>query len=154
MPDLVAGADRAVTDWVIERIPESDPSSFWPCTTIGVVSGGRLIAGVVYHDWKPRYGTIELSMAADSPLWAKRPVIKSLLAYPFEQLGANKAFVVMPLDNERILKTVEHIGFTREAVLAHQLGPKRHAVVSRMLKADYVRLYGGIHGQEVHAVGS
>jgi len=154
VPELIAGADEYVVGWLIDRIPEAREGSFWPCTTIGVMVGDHLVAGVVFHDWKPQFGTMELSMAADSPIWARRKIIKSLLRYPFEQMGANKLFTVTPHENEAALKVNKHIGFVREAVLAHHLGPKRHAVVNRMLKADYDRLYGGMDGQEVWAVGS
>jgi RimJ/RimL family protein N-acetyltransferase len=150
MPELIAGLDRLVTDWVIERVPEADADSFWPCVAIGVASGDRLIAGVLFHDWRPQFGVIELSMAADSPIWARRSIIKTLLAYPFDQLGANKLFTVAPSENTAALKVNRHIGFTQEAILAHHLGPKRHAVINRMLRADYSRLYGDVDGQEVH----
>lgn len=151
MAELFAGADDLVATWVASRVPECSDDSFKPCVTIGVESGTRIIAGFVYHDYKPEFGTIEWSAAADSPVWARKEIIKSLLQYPFEQLGVFKLFSVIPLDNRRATASIEHIGFIREAVLAHQLGRGRHAAVYRMTKPKYLTLYGGVNGKEIHA---
>jgi len=129
-----------VARWTADLIPHV--SDFGPCIAIGVVSGDRLIAGVVYHDYQEQHGTIQLSMAAISPLWATKENIAELLRYPFEQLGCYKVFTAMPADNEKALKVNAHIGFKREAVLAHSFGKGRHAVIMRMLLPDYVRLFG------------
>lgn len=140
---LVFGADAEVARWVADHIPDVD--DFGPCTAIGVATD-RLIAGTVFHDYQPKFGTIQLSMAATSPIWARREIIAGLLSYPFEQLGCFKVSTITAHDNNRALKVNEHVGFKREAILAHQFGKKRHAVVMRLLRPDYLRLYGGSHG--------
>lgn len=141
---LLFGHDEEVAQWVMERIPEVD--TFGPCTAIGVVSEGRLIAGVVYHDYRERFKTISLSMAADSPMWARQDVIAALLAYPFGQLGAYKCRLAIPADNERSIKNNEHIGFRREAILAHEFGKGRHAHIYRMILPEFENLYGSGQG--------
>lgn len=105
------------------------------------MSGGRLIAGVVYHDYHHRFATVQLSIAAISPMWARKETITALLHYPFCQLKVFKVWTAMPHDNHAALKVNEHIGFKREAILAHQYGRKRHAIVTRMLQPDFHRLY-------------
>lgn len=142
MNELAIGFDDEMKRWVGARIPHVGEDGFGPCSTIGVVRGGRLIAGVVYHDYQEDHGTIQLSMAADSPLWARRETIAGLLKYPFEQLGVFKVWTATPADLIGALKVNHHIGFKREAILAHQFGPKRHGVICRLLKPDYWRLYG------------
>lgn len=69
-------------DWVAERIPHCT-RGFGECQAVGVLRGGNVIAGVVYHNWSPEFGTIELSAAADDRRWLTRPVIHEVLAYPF-----------------------------------------------------------------------
>ena len=101
-----------------------------------------MLAGVVYHDYQPEYGTIQLSMAAVNPMWARRENLRALLSYPFNQLGVFKAWIATASDNAHGLKTFEHIGFKREATLAHHFGMKRHAVICRMLRTEYDRLFG------------
>lgn len=147
MTELLFGCDAEIAQWVADRIPHVD--DFGPSRSIGVVSDGRLLAGCVYHDCQPRHETIQLSMAADSPMWARREVIAGLLAYPFVQLGFYKVWTATPADGEAALKVNKHIGFTREAILAHHFGRKRHAVINRMLRPDYERLFGENHGKIV-----
>jgi RimJ/RimL family protein N-acetyltransferase len=138
---LLIGCDEQVARWVVERIPHVD--DFGPSVGIGVVNEGRMLAGIVYHDYQPENQTIQLSMAAASPMWARRPIIAGLLKYPFEQLGVYKVWTGTPADNEKALKVNKHIGFKQEAILAHHFGPKRHGIVCRMLAPDYYRIYGG-----------
>lgn len=141
MNQLVFGHDAAIAAWVAERIPHVRGGDFGPCHAIGVANGNRLLAGLVYHEYIPDFGTIQLSMAADSPMWARRDTIAGLLHYPFRQLGVFKVWTATPRDNEAALRVNLHIGFTREAVLAHHFGRKRHGVICRMLEPDYSRLY-------------
>ena len=137
---LVLGEDEFIADWVCSQLPMV--SSFGPCTAIGVVSQNRLIAGCVYSDYRKRFGTIEMSIASISPMWARKENIAGLLRYPFEQLGVFKVYAASTLDNLKAIKANKHIGFTKEAVLAHQFGQGNHAVIMRMLRPDYERLYG------------
>lgn len=139
---VVCGHDEAISQWVAERIPHVGEGGFGPCAALAVVGRDKVLAGVVYHDYQPDHGTIQLSMAADSPMWAKRSNIKALLSYPFEQLGVFKVWTATPIDNTRAIVVNEHIGLKREATLAHHFGHKRHAVICRMLRPEYTRLYG------------
>jgi RimJ/RimL family protein N-acetyltransferase len=139
---IVYGHSEEIAEWVGLNIPHVGTAGFGPCTALGVVSSGKLIAGVVYHDYQPSCGTIQLSMAAVSPMWARRETIRDLLAYPFHQLGVYVVWTATPRDNEAALKVNLHIGFTKEAVLGHRFGPKRHAVICRMDKPVYIKRYG------------
>lgn len=141
MNELVFGCDVEMARWAAERIPHVRGGSFAPCSAIGVARNGRVIASVVYHDFQPRLGTIQLSMAAESPMWARRETIASLLHYPFRQLRVFKLWTAVPIDCEPALKAQDHIGFRREAVLAHHFGHKRHCVIARMLEPDFARLF-------------
>lgn len=135
---------KLLAPWVADRVAWcSGPEAFYPCSGLAVVRGDRVLAGVVYHDWHPYEGggVIEISMAADSPMWARRENIRALLHYPFRQVGAWKVRVTTPHTQTHNIKTFEHIGFTREAVLANEYGRKLHAWVGRMQRPDYSRLY-------------
>ena len=58
-------------------------ADFGHCRTAGIFDGSRMVAGVVFHNWSPEYGVIEVSAAADDPRWARRDVLKQLLGYVF-----------------------------------------------------------------------
>lgn len=141
---LLYGHSDEVAEWVMDRIPEVE--TFGPCSAIGVISDNRLIAGVVYHEYRAQYGTIQLSMAADSPMWARKDIIKALLDYPFGQLEVYKCRLAIPAYNAMSIRNNEHIGFTREAILAHEFGKGKHAHIYRMIKPDFDRLYGNEQG--------
>jgi len=140
---LVFGHDAAVADWVAERIPHMN-GQFRDFAAIGVAESGKLVAGVVYHDHYPRYRHIQISMAADSPRWAQRGVIRGLLAYPFVQLGCERVTLTVPHTSHRVLKFTKGIGFVSEGVLRRGFGDA-HAVVLGMLSRDYHKLMNRLH---------
>ena len=135
---LVYGHDDKIAEWTAGLIPHVD--EFEKYIGIGYVRHDRLIAGFVFNDYHSKFGTIQLSMAALSPMWARKDVIAEVLRYPFEQLGCHKVFTATPADNVKAIKVNAHIGFQKEAILAHQFGKKRHCVMMRMLLPDYNRL--------------
>jgi len=141
MISLITGHSDEVAAWVASHIPHV--SRFDRCEAIAVMSGHRIIAGVVYHDYQPAFRTIQISMAAVSPLWARKEIIAKLLQYPFEQLECYKCWTATPIDNTMAIKVNEHIGFKREAVCNSMFGKGRHGVLMRFLEPDYNKLYRG-----------
>lgn len=144
---------KDLAEWAARRIPHVGEAGFGPCWACGVVRGRALAAVVVYHDWQPEIGTIQVSMAARTPLWASRAVIRAILGVPFAGAfgaPARKVWAVMPSANERALKFNAGVGFRREAVLRHHFADGVHAIVASMLRSEYLRRYGElmIDGQE------
>ena len=137
---LIVGMDDYVARWVAEKLPHAP--DFGECTTMAAVSGNRILAGFVYTDYMKKYDTIQLSLAAASPRWAKRETMRGVLAYAFEQLGCFKVWLAIAIENDMMRRTTAHIGFTQEAILAHQFGENNHAVVERMLRPDFHRIFG------------
>ena len=137
---LVFDCDKSVGEWVAKRIPHM-LGEFENFRAIGVRDGNQPVAGVVYSDWIEDYGTVQISMAADTPRWAQRGIIKALLHYPFEQVGANKIWTATPETNERAMRFNFGIGLKKEAVLRHHFGKKRHAVIASMLRKEYGKRY-------------
>jgi hypothetical protein len=79
-PDL----NQALHDWACAKIDAT--RGLMPCTTMGVFHGPKLIAVLVYHNWNPEAGVIEISGAADSSRWLTRSVAWEMHAYPFNEL--------------------------------------------------------------------
>lgn len=132
-----------VTQWVLERLPEIRDLGFGPATAIGVCDKHNVpLMGIVFHSYLPQWSIMQLSMAADSPRWAHRSVIARILAYPFVTLGVNRLWAAHQHTNARAERLSKGLGFVREATLAHHFGQGKHAVVTRMLKKDFDRLYG------------
>lgn len=134
-----------VSDWVLARIPHV--TDFGVCQSIGVESNGKLVAGVVYHDYQPAFESIQISMAADSPVWARKEIIASLLDYPFNQLGCWMVFTLTPIDNDLAIRVNQHIGIEKKTVLPHAFGRKRHGVLCQMLRPAFLEKYGELSGK-------
>lgn len=60
----------------------------WPhYETLGVFDGPNLSAVMVYHNWYPKEGVIEISGAAVDRKWLTRRVLFEMFSYPFDRLG-------------------------------------------------------------------
>lgn len=140
---LVFDHDEAVGKWVASRIPHMLGDPFVKFVAVGIAIGNRPIAGVVFSEYHAVYKTMQLSMAADTPRWAQRGIIRGILNYPFEQQDINKLWTATPIENKRAIKFNQGVGFTREAILGHHLGEGNHAVICRMLRKDYIKRYKG-----------
>lgn len=131
--------NAALVRWCAERIPHVAGGDFGPAQAIGVVRHHRMAAVVVFHEWQPAFGTLQLSMAAETPSWASTAVLRGLFAHAFITQGANKLWTATPHDAERVLKFNRGVGMKAEATLRHHFGAKRHAVICSMLKAEWQR---------------
>lgn len=138
MPRLRVGDDEIVSQWTALRILHVD--TFGPCAAIGVESGGRLIAGCVYHDYQPTARTIQLSFAATKPWWARYETVRGPLRYPFTQLGVYRAYTLSHVGSP-MSALLPRLGFSVEAVLTAGFGPGTDAFMCRMLEPDYSALY-------------
>lgn len=143
MPVLIHNHSETLANWAATKIPHvpdgfGDPAKY---QAIGIASGpgerDELYAVVVFHDLQPTCRTVQISMAARSPKWATKGVLRALLWYPFVQLGVFKVWTATPSDNERALRFNEGIGFKREAALRHHGGPGRHCVVCSMIEPEW-----------------
>ncbi len=146
---MIFGHDEALAKWVASQIPHMTSNGFGPCKAIGVGTGetasDRLYAAVVYHEYVEHadgYKTCQVSIAAVTPRWAQRGIIRALLSVPFEQYGVDKLYSMMQFDNERAVRFNKGIGFKQEAVLSEHFGHKKHAIVTSMKKREYERVYG------------
>lgn len=143
-PRLLFGHDAQVADWVARTLPDHD--GFAPdVTALGVfdAAGSRVLAGVVYHDYRPTQQTCSMTIASESPMFATRGTIRAMLSVPFEQYGVFKVWVTTRGDNAKAQRFLKKVGFVREAILRHQFGPKIHAWVYGMTKPEFAKMYGG-----------
>lgn len=107
--------DKRVAEWVAQRIPGCG-SGFGNCQALGVIHKGRLIAGVVFHNWNPEAQIIEVSGAADDPRWFTRSVINTALGYVFDRLGCQMLIARQRLDNDRAREPWLAIGGEERAI--------------------------------------
>ena len=61
---------------------------FGNCVTMAVMDRERkMAAGLIFHNWEPESGVIEVTAAATSPKWATRSILRSALSYCFDDVG-------------------------------------------------------------------
>lgn len=135
---LLFEADHAVGEWVASRIPHIRGSAdFGPFRAIGVVNGGAILAGCIYHNWIEQYGHCEVSFAGHGR-WATRGIIRALLSVPFDQYGCRRISCITPHKGDVMaIDMLPRLGFTREGVLREFFAPKQHAVVFRLMRDEY-----------------
>lgn len=79
--------NEALGGFVASRL-WGDGRGFQTFGSIGIVDdGGTVVAAMIYHNWDPHAGVIEISGAADTAKWATRPVIREMFSIPFDQFG-------------------------------------------------------------------
>lgn len=77
--------DDRVAGWVARNI-EGCERGFGECRALGVAHKGDLVAGLVFHNWEPENGLIEISAAATHRGWMTRQVVNTAMEYVFDGL--------------------------------------------------------------------
>jgi len=138
LSDLILQMDKQVATWVWDKcsnvkfaLPDNSYKG------IGVSNSNGMLAGFVYSDWQPEFGTIEMSLAAVSPRWASRRIISFLLAYPFNDLDCQRISVVTSENNQKALRLAQGVGFVKEALIERHYGMNENAIVLRLFKEDW-----------------
>jgi RimJ/RimL family protein N-acetyltransferase len=103
-----------VADFVAQMIPHVRGHGFGKCCAIGVVNGDdELIAGIVYHNYVPEAGLIEMSAAAlPGHLWATRTTLKLMHQFPFLQCGCQMLLAKVLADNTRMLRQFAALNYS------------------------------------------
>lgn len=76
----------------VASLVEGCERGFGPCQAMGVLdSDGNLVAGVVFYNWSPEHGVIEMSAASITRRWLTRAVLRAMYGYAFDVLGCQAA---------------------------------------------------------------
>lgn len=138
MLGYVYGHDAAVCDFVSQMIPSCRMLGF-PDTSkaIGVIESGRLIAGIVYHNWDPEAKVIEISGAAlPHHYWLSRETIRRMYQYPFLQIGCQMVVQRNDAENERLLYMLARYGYSLIKI-PRMLGRDKDGVLACLTYEDW-----------------
>ncbi len=106
---IIADDPETVSAFVASLIPGCERG--WAnCKALGFVDGGALVAGVVYHNWSPEMGVIELSAASVNRSWLTRDRLKAIFGYPFDQLRCRIAIARISEHNARARRIWRSLG--------------------------------------------
>jgi RimJ/RimL family protein N-acetyltransferase len=113
MLGYVYGHDQEVAHSVAQLIPHCRRGFGPNVMAIGIVDEkGIMIAGLVYHNFDPDAGIIEISGAAlPGKYWLTRETLKHMYRYPFQVCGCQMVVQRTPADNERLLYVLLRYGY-------------------------------------------
>lgn len=115
---VLYGADFPVMVAVARRL---GVPGFKNYAALGIVRGGEVIGGVVFHDFSGH--DIEVTLAVDGGGWLKRSMLRRLLLYPFVQLGCIRASAMTPEDNRSARRLLDKLGAEPEGRHPGKFGP-------------------------------
>ena len=104
-------ANRTIADFVADHIAGCE-RGFADFTTMGVRENDALVAGVVFHNYAPEAGVIELSAASTSKRWLTRPVLRAMFGYPFDEIGCQMVVLRVSERNAGMIAIAERFGFS------------------------------------------
>lgn len=136
---LLAGHDAVVAEFVARLAPIEVPVWTNMAAAFGVIrDDGALVAGVVFDDWRPDFGTLQMSAAAVTSLAFRPQIVAEIGAFVFgKRNGVYRLWARTSIRNERAQRMLTGLGFTREAVSSHHYGPKHHATLWRLLRPEW-----------------
>jgi len=112
MFEFVYGHDAEIVRFIGQFIPTST-TNLGRCKTIGVIDGdGVLVAGLIYYDYKPAAGTIELGAASSTPRWLNRTTYRRMFEYPFIECGCQMVTVHASAEKEALLTLLARMNFS------------------------------------------
>lgn len=126
-------ADDQVAAWVAARIPDCQRGFGDCCRALGVEHKSRLVAGMVYHNWAPEWGIIEMSGAADDKRWMTRRVLHDIFAYPFSFCR----MVLAQHDVDNPARSIWQRLGANEYVIPALRGEDRDGVIATFSKAQW-----------------
>ncbi|OCO98928.1 MULTISPECIES: GNAT family protein [unclassified Ensifer] len=107
--------NRTIADFVAAHIAGCG-RGFADFTTMGVIDQGALVAGVVFHNYVPEAGVIELSAASVCKRWLTRQVLKGMFGYPFDELGCQMVALRVSEHNAGMIAIAERFGFSSHRI--------------------------------------
>jgi RimJ/RimL family protein N-acetyltransferase len=139
-PDLTGRIILDADEWALRlvcRVLEMQAQEFGQCRALAVAHQSTLVAGVVYHDYRPQHGDCQMTIASTSPRWAGRETIAYLLQYPFIELDCRRVSSTVRSDNLRALQMNVRLGFCVEGVRREFFAPGVDCIEFGMMREEW-----------------
>jgi len=110
------GHSATVSRFVADLIPGLE-RGFGENQSIGVIDkDGQLVAGLVYHNWEPEAGIIEISGASTTPRWFTRHIYQVMFDYPFLTCGCQMIVQRNSVKNEHLNAILRRWGYSEHLI--------------------------------------
>jgi RimJ/RimL family protein N-acetyltransferase len=108
--------DEAVGRFVGRFIPGGQ-RGFGEFRGVGFLdNAGRLEAGIVYHNWNPECGVVEVSAASLHRKWVTRDRLRAIFGTPFERFGCRMIVARTSERNEVVRRIWRSIGGSEHVI--------------------------------------
>ena len=124
---------RTLVEWASDRL---GLKSFGPCSVVGVHHGNKLVAVAVFSEY--RHPNIEITFVTESPRWASPKTVRTILSYPFLQLGCKRITAITEAANQPARAFLCRLGFCKEGEHPDAL-PTGMAITYGLLRKDAAR---------------
>jgi len=110
----VAEEKSKLPDWSLDEsvAPEGEHTASGPDAR----ADGTAAAGVVFFSYHPKFASIEIAAASETPRWLTRALVRQIMGYPFDQLGCLRVSAVTPRRAMPARRFLESFGFKREGL--------------------------------------
>ena len=116
-PEILYDADAEVAAWVFSQLPYAShciaelPKDWY--RAYGIVRGGKLIAGVVWHDLQKNLGDVQISIVGSGP-WITKDIANIIITTPFERFGVAHCTARHAASNETATVGIQRLGWIYE----------------------------------------
>lgn len=107
LPEVNRGAGEFVGMGLYEN-----PEAFEKYCSLTITRNGQPICGILYHNYQPDTGVVEMSIHSTSPRWMTRETVSKAMAVAYDQIGCQMAVARVSERNERAAQMLRGIGFT------------------------------------------
>ena len=118
------------------------------CQALGYADRTGLVAGILYHNWQPDAGVVEITSYAARHDWLTRGRLIEIFAYPFDRVGCRMAVARIAENNRRTRRIWRALG-ARETLIPDLRGPGEAECVQTLAADDWrkSKFMRSIYGQ-------
>lgn len=102
--------DLYVAKWVAHQLGQ-DGFVGNLMNAFGTFDGDGLIGGVVFHNYYPDAGVMEMTAASTDSRWLTKKMIRAMFGYVFDVIGCQMAVLRVSAINSQMLNIADRFGF-------------------------------------------
>lgn len=107
---MVFGSDLYVANWVAGQLDQMGFAGNL-MNAFGTFDGDRLLGGVVFHNFYPEEGVVEMTAASVDSRWLTKHMIRAMFGYAFNVLCAQVVVLRVSETNQRMVNIAKRFGF-------------------------------------------
>ena len=110
---------------------------FGPSTAIGFANAKEgLVAGIIYHNFDPDAGVIEISAYSMRRDWLSRAFLRLIFEYPFHQIKCRLVVARISERNSRTLRIWKALGSKLHSI-PELRGPEEAEIIATLSRDDW-----------------